>query len=271
MFKAIGKYFRALGYLLTFRIDKASETLRMNPGVMSANYDRIIQEKRARINQYKDAIAAMIAQEETKKLKLKNLTGEIEKLEKLKAGAAAKARKIAAKHNGDPEATRNDPEYVKCQAAFKDFSSTLAEKQSRVEEIEGDLAELMKNVNGHKVNIQSQMRDLEKLGEEKHDAVASVLSASEEKQIADIMTGLAEDRTGEELRELRELRTKAGAQARMSREIAGLDTKQAEEEFLEFAQASEANDEFDALIGIAAKQDAEVSSAETEQTQIPEH
>ena len=270
MFKAIGKYFRALGYLLTFRIDKASETLRMNPGVMSANYDRIIQEKRGRINQYKDAIAAMIAQEETKKQKLKNLTEEVNKLEKLKAGAAAKARKVAQQHNGDPEATRNDPDYQKCQAAFKDFSSTLAEKQARVEEIEGDLEELVKNVQGHKVNIQSQMRDLEKLGEEKHDAVASVLSASEEKQIADLMTGLAEDRTSEELRELRELRTKAGAQARMSREIAGLDTKRAEEEFLDFAQASEANDEFDALIGIAGKEDAAASTVDAEQTKIPE-
>ena len=90
MFKAIGKYFRAVFYLMTFRIDKASETLRMNPGVMSANYDRIIEEKRGRIGQYKDAIASMIAQEESKKEKLKKLTEEIQKLEKLKAGSTCR-------------------------------------------------------------------------------------------------------------------------------------------------------------------------------------
>ena len=83
MFGAIGKYIRAFGYLITFRINKASETLRMNPGVMSANYDRIIQEKRGRINQYKDAIASMITQEESKKQKLSALTAEIQKLEKI--------------------------------------------------------------------------------------------------------------------------------------------------------------------------------------------
>ena len=71
MFSAVGKYFRAVWYLMTFRVDKASETLRMNPGVISANYDRIIKEKKARLNQYKDAISAMVAQEETKKQKLK--------------------------------------------------------------------------------------------------------------------------------------------------------------------------------------------------------
>ncbi len=73
MFSAVGKYFRAVWYLMTFRVDKASETLRMNPGVISANYDRIIEEKKSRLNQYKDAISAMVAQEETKKQKLKAL------------------------------------------------------------------------------------------------------------------------------------------------------------------------------------------------------
>jgi hypothetical protein len=92
MFKAIGKYFRAVYYLMTFRVDKASETLRMNPGVMSANYDRIISEKKQRLNQYKDAVSAMIAQEESKKDKLRSITEEIGKLEKLRSGAAAKAR-----------------------------------------------------------------------------------------------------------------------------------------------------------------------------------
>lgn len=268
MFGAIGKYARAFLYLITFRINKASETLRMNPGVMSANYDRIIQEKRGRINQYKDAIASMIAQEESKKQKLTELTSEIEKLEKLKSGAAAKARKVAMRLGNDPVAVKADPEYQRCQAAFKDFSSTLAEKQQRANEIDADLNALVDNIQGHKVNIQSQMRDLERLAEEKHDAVATVLSATEEKQIADMMTGLAEDRTSEELRELRELRNKAGASARMSREIAGLDTKRDEEEFMEFAQASEANDEFDQLIGLAAQ--AEETTPVVERTQIPE-
>ena len=269
MFKAMGKYFRAVWYLVTFRIDKASETLRMNPGVVSANYDRIIDEKRGRINQYKDAISAMIAQEETKKQKLKGLTGEIEKLEKLKAGAAAKARQVAAKHNGDAEATHNDPEYQKCQTAFRDFNSTLNEKQARIAELEGDVEQLIENINRHKLQIQSQLRDLEKLGEEKHDAVASILSAKEEQQIADLMTGISEDRTSEELRELRELRNKASAGARVSRELAGLDTKQAEAEFMDFASTSQANDEFDALIGLANKP-AETESDGPETTRIPE-
>ena len=144
----------------------------------------------------------------------------------------------------------------------------MAEKQTRVDELETDLEQLIENIQGHKINIQAQMRDMEKLAEEKHDAVATVLSSQEERAIADMMTGLAEDRTSEELRELRELRQKASAGARVSREMAGLDTRQAEEEFLDFAQASEANDEFDTLIGLTDKEESEPTRSD--QTRIPE-
>lgn len=269
MFKAVGKYFRAVWYLMTFRVTKASETLRMNPGVVSANYDRVIEEKRQRLNQYKDAVSAMIAQEESKKERLRGLTEEIEKLEKLRSGAAAKAKRLVEKYNGDIAAVKGDPDYVKCQGAFKDFTSTLAEKQQRATEIDEDLKQLVANVGGHKTQIQSLMRDLEKLKEEKHDAVADILSASEEKQIADMMTGLSNDRTSEELRELRELRQKSSASARISRELAGMDTKRSEAEFMEYAQTSEADDEFDALIGLSQKESSD-TAAPQQDTQIPE-
>ncbi len=44
MFNAIGRYIRAFFYLITGRINKASETSRMNPLVMSATHDRIVEE-----------------------------------------------------------------------------------------------------------------------------------------------------------------------------------------------------------------------------------
>ena len=269
MFRAIGKYFRATWYLLTFRIDKASETLRMNPGVISASYDKVIEEKRQRLNQYKDAVAAMIAQEEAKKAALRTLTTEIENLEKPKSGAAAKDKKLVEKKNADVEAGKGDTKYRRYQAAFKDFSSTLTEKRRRAEELDEDMKQLVANVGGHKTQIQSLMRDLEKLKEEKHDAVADVLSATEEKQIADMMTGLSSDRTHEELRELREMRSKAHANARISRELAGLDSAKMENEFMEYAKNSDADDEFDALIGLSTKESSEPAQKQSD-AKIPE-
>ena len=69
--------------------------------------------------------------------------------------------------------------------------------------------------------------------------------------------------------ELRELRRKAKASARMSRELAGLDVKRAEEEFLEYATASEANDEFDELIGLSVQADQQTATSDAP-SKLPE-
>lgn len=255
MFRAIGRYFRALGYLVTGRIDAARRTLAVNPNVMRATYDQVIRDKTKQIHQYKDAVAGMIGQEEKKKALLASLTEEVKKLESLKAGAAAMARKLVAKHNGNVEAVKQDPEYTRCQTAFRDFSTTLSEKEQRIADLETDLEALGKNIANHKVQIQGLLRDFEKIKEEKHDAVADVISAREEQQIADMVAGISEDRTSQELAELRDVRREMKAKARMSREVSGLDAKHDEDEFLAYATEGVATDEFDALIGLTKEEE----------------
>ena len=270
MLGAISRFFRAIKNLFTGKVDEATDALNTNPTVVSANYDKIVAEKRKRLNQYVDAVGAMIAQEENKKSKLSQLTEEVQKLEKLKAGAAARAKQLVDKYNGDANAVKNDPEYAKCQAAFKDFSSTLAEKQQRAHELEEDLKQLVGTVANHKSQIESLMRELDKIKEEKHDAVADMLSAKEERQIADMVNGISADKTSEDLQRLRELRQKAAASARVSREIAGLDSKKAENEFMEYAQKAASDDEFDALIGLTKETKTKAAESSVKDTKIPE-
>ncbi len=258
MFRAIGRYFRALGYLVVGNIDKARQTLSANPEVVRATFDRVIDEKKKRIHQYKDAVGAMIAQEEKKKSQLKKVTADIERLQKLREGAAAMARKLVEKHNGDSESVKSDPDYSKCQAAFQDFSSTLSEKEERAASLEADITELEKNVSGHKTQLETLLRDLDKIKEEKHATVADLMTAKEEKEIGDLIRGISNDRTNEELQELRDIRDQAKATARISREIAGTDTARSEADFLEYAASNQSSSEFDQLIGLA--KDVETST-----------
>ena len=269
MFRAIGRYFRALGYLVTGRIDEARRTLSTSPAVVQATYDRVIEEKTKRIHQYKEAVGAMIAQEEKKKTALKRLTEEVTHLKKLRDGAAAMARKVVERHNGDVEKVRQDPEYIKTQSAFKDFSSTLAEKEARCAELEEDIKNFNTNISQHKVQLQNLLREIEKIRSEKHETVAEMLTAKEEKEIADMLSGISKDRTHEELQELREVRDQAKATARVSREMAGLDSKRSEAEFLEYASKAEADSEFDALIGLT-KKEADTDEPPSDRTRIPE-
>ena len=258
MFRAIGKYFRALGYLVTGRIDKARKTLSTNPHVVQATYDRVVREKKARIQQYKDAVAKMIAQQEKKAHKLKTLTDDVNKLSRLKEGAAAKARILVKKlqaEGQDMEQIKNNPDYLKCMTAFNDFTSTEKEKSAYIGDLEADVAEIGGSIENHKVQLQSLLREIENIKAESSQAVADMITAKEEEEIADMISGISKDRTNEELAELRELRQETKARARVARELAGTDTQAQEADFLEYARTSETSDEFDALIGLAGEKD----------------
>ncbi len=268
LFRAIGRYIRAIGYLLVGNVDKATASLNLNPTVMNASYDQIIKDKTSRLATYKDAIGGLVAQREAKKEKLKVMTAEIEKHEKLKAGAMAMARKLAEKYAGDQAKCAADAEFVKCQAAFRDFSTTLEEKEKSAKELEADANRLGETINSHKIQIQGLLRDLDKLKDEKHEAVAEVISATEEKNIADTLNGLAQDKTNEELVALRELRGRAKANAQVSRELSGLDTRKQEAEFLSAVETSTANNEFNDMI--FGKKETTAPVKETVTSAIPE-
>jgi phage shock protein A len=237
--------------------------------VVQATFDHIITEKRKRIQQYKDAVGAMIAQEEKKKAELRRQSEEVVRIRKLQEGAAAMARKVVARLGGDVDAVKSDPDYLKCQAAFKDFGSTLEEKEARCAELEDDVRTIQDSIAGHKVQIQTLMREFEKIKQEKHETVADIITAKEEKELVDMVAGIGEDRSSRELQEMRELRHRARGTARISREVAGMDTKRVEQEFLEYATASAVDNEFDALIGLTKKTD-EGPEEPKDKTRIPE-
>jgi chromosome segregation ATPase len=265
MFGALSRWFKAFGYLLTGQLDAARRTLDTNPFVMRAKYDEIITDKISRIQQYKQAVSGLIAQQENKMAKVKALTEEVEKLERLKAGALAKAKQQVEKLQAagkDPEAVKQDEDYKKCLSAYNDFSSTLAEKKARIEELEQDIAGYAKRIGDHKVQLQALAREIDKIKSEAHDAVADMITSTQEKEVADAISGIAEDGTEKELQRLRDLRQQVRAEVRVSRELAGTDAKAQEAEFLEYARTSETNNEFESLVGLAASKDAAAAAGD---------
>ena len=274
MFGAMGRYMRAFWYLVTGRIDHARKQLSRNPHVIQATFDEIIREKTNNIHRYKEAVAAMIAQEEKKLNTVKRLSDDVAKLERLKEGAAAKAKQVVTKlkaGGATMETIKGDPEYQKCLAAFNDFSTTLQEKSDHIAELEADIQGLDKNIGDHKVRLQSLLREIDKLRSEQAETVADMITASEEEKIADMLAGISNEGHNRELQEMRELRQQQKAEARVARELAGTDTKRQEEEFLEYARTSVASDEFERLIGLADEADTDTAEpADRTQTKLPE-
>lgn len=275
MFSAIGRFFRTLSYWFSGRIDSSRKELSQDPHVIQATYDNVIREKKQRIHQYKDAVAAMIAQEEKKLSKLRELTNETERLEKLKAGAAAKAKSVVEQLKSEGksmEEIKAHEDYKKCLAAFNDFTSTLNEKSDHIAELEADSKELNENIASHKVQLQNLQREIAKLKEEASATVADVITSKEEQEINDMLSGISEETHAKELEEMREIREQQKAKARISREMAGTDVKRLEDEFLDYANSSVSTNEFDQLIGLAEEAETQAAT-ETEtaaKTKLPE-
>jgi len=264
MFGALVRWFKAVGYLLTGQIDSARRVIDTNPHVVRAKYDQIVRDKVSQIHIYKQAVASLIAQQENKIAIVQRLTEDVQQLERLRSGALAKAKQTVEqlqKAGKTKEDVHSSEDYKKCLAAYNDFSSTLAEKQSRITEAEGDIESYRKNIADHKVQLQQLLRDVEKVRAEASDAVADIITAKQEKDIADTLSGIAKDGSAEELQRLRQLRQEVRAEARISKEMAGTDTKAQEAEFLEYARKSAASNEFDALLGLAEKTEAAAKTA----------
>lgn len=277
MFSALGRYVRAFGYLITGRIDSARKALSANPYVIQATYEKIIEDKTARIHQYKDAVAQMIAQEEKKVATIKTLTGEVNKLEQLKEGAAAKAKSVVDRLKGQGksmEEIKKNEDYMKCLAAFNDFTSTLAEKNARIAELEADCKTLTGNLANHKVQLQQLLREVDKIREEAAATVADVITSKEEAKIADMVSQISNDTSSKELQEMRDLRQQEKAKARVSRELAGTDTRAQEADFMEYAKTTTGTTEFDKLIGLADEADTAGKDKPAEEkrseTRLPE-
>lgn len=259
MFKSVGRYFRAMGYLVTGRIDAARRAMSTSPHVVNATYDQVIEDKRKRIHQYKDAIARLIVQHESKMSKIKALTDEVNRLEQLKEGAAAKARTVVAQMKAEGksiEQIKAGDDYQTCIAAFNDFSVKTDEKTERIKELESDVKEMDQTISGHKIQLQQMLREIDALKDEQATTVAEIITAKEEAELNDMLSGISADRTSRELSDMRQLRDEMKAKAKVSKELAGTDTKVQEAEFLEYASKNVATDEFDKLIGLAGEADA---------------
>ena len=247
----MGRYFRALWYMLTGRFSAAAEALQSNKYVMSATYDRAIEKGQDRFNTVKNAVAKLMSIEQTRVEEIKQLQSREEKYGKIKKGAHAKMQKRIdelRKDGKDKSAIMQDSEFVKHQAAYQDAASSLKDVEERIDDKEADLEERRGQIATYKAELQSMQRDQASLRTEKNEAVADVAIAQQAEAINAVLAGISEDTTDKDLQAAREARKAAKAKAKITADIAGNDARLAENEYLEAATGSEVDEELDALL-----------------------
>ena len=263
------RFFNAIWYTLTGKAHESADRMMENPEAVRGAYEDIINDKKGNIQRYKQAIGQLIALVEQKRSTVKSLTDEVERLEELKSGAIAKAQQTAAQLQGDglsQEEIKVHGEYTRCVTAYQDFNSNLVEKTDRITELENEIEGAQSDIESHKLQITSLHRDLDKIKSEQSEAVADLITAREQEEIADMLSGISMDGTSAELTRMREIREKAKARSTVAQELAGTDSKSEEEEFLTAARSSATNDEFDALIFGAQQTDAKTETETPKKT-----
>ena len=257
------RFFKAIWYTLTGRAHESADRMMENPEAVRGAYEDIINDKKGNIQRYKQAIGQLIALVEQKKSAVRNLTDEVDRFEELKAGAIAKAQQTAAalQDNGlAQEEIKQHAEYTRCVTAYQDFNSNLQERTGRITELENEIEGAQADIESHKLQITNLHRDLDKIKSEQSEAVADLITAREQEEIADMLSGISMDGTSAELTRMREIREKAKARSKVAQELAGTDSKNEEEEFLTAARSSAATDEFDALIFGAQQTDTQTKA-----------
>ena len=257
------RFFKAIWYTLTGRAHETADRMMENPEAVRGAYEDIIADKKGNIQRYKQAIGQLIALVEQKRSQVKSLTDEVENLEELKSGAIAKAQQTAAdlqKEGMAPEEVKVHAEYTRCVTAYQEFNSNLQEKEGRIDELEGEIENAQADIDSHKIQITGLHRDLDKIKSEQSEAVADLITAREQEEIADMLSGISMDGTSAELSRMREIREKAKGRSKVAQELAGTDSKNEEQEFLTAARSSNASDEFDALIFGAQQTDTKTET-----------
>lgn len=265
MFSAIMRLFRSIGALFTGNVNNASKNIIKDPRAAEAVYDKNIEGKRKQISALKEAVARLMANNETKITKIKKLNADLEKLEKLKAGSVQATKKIIAKYGSDKSKFQSDPDYVKYKASFVDYSRTIEEKTDHVNDLEDEIKSGRDIIAKQKANLQSLMRETDKLKDEKNATIADLISAKEQKEIADMFSGISVDNNSKDIEDLREARNTAKQNAKISNELAGLDINLQEQELLDMANSVEIDSEFDALLGIAEETEQPKETQQTEE------
>lgn len=242
MFKAIRRFLRAIGYMLSGRIDSSTKGLNEDPHVVRARFDELMERKRASILQVRNAVAGLIRNVERKRAELQSTHEEITKKERLMSGARAMAAKLAK--GKERETAQQDPEFIKCMKAYQDFKSSLELLVQRKESLEQDVAQNERDSKGYEIQLQSLHRELQELVDERERSVADVTIARETRAANEAIAGIANDGTADDLRRLRESVAQAKAEAQVTSRLAGTDTARQEAEFIEMAGGLEAESEF---------------------------
>jgi phage shock protein A len=275
MFKAMWRYLCALGALCTGGMNGMRSSLNRNKHVIAATFDELKDDQVAAVKTMSDAVAAMIAAKGRKVEKAKVLTDRVSENAEMRDGAMAMIEELKADFDLTTdegiEALKATEDYQEASGAYASLKKEIEDDENTIEELELGITEDEAQLAARLAQL-GQMKDqIEKIKEEKHATIADVEANKAEKDINDMINGIADNDSGERMQEMRDMRQQMKAEVTVSRKLAGTDSNARKDRFKKFAAKKKASSEFDDLLGLGkVTASKEGASAEQVATKLPE-
>lgn len=270
MFKAIGRYIKAVFALFTGGINGMRASLNTNKYVIAATFDEITDDQIEAIQTMSTAVASMITAKERKVSKVGDLTAHIKENAEYRDGALAMIDELKNKFNLATEegisSLKATEDYQQASSAYESLSKEIQDDENTLDELEIGIKEDDEHLASRMAQLSEMKDQIEKIKSEKAETIADVTAAKQERQINDMINGISQNDAGERLAEMRQVRMQAKAEAKVGRTLAGTESKARKAKFKNFAHKRKSSSEFDKLLGISK----EIEAKTQETTQIPD-
>jgi chromosome segregation ATPase len=195
------------------------------------------------VNQYRDlrdAISEVEGVLEEKRSRLHDLSEEEHELIEKRDGALALAQK--AKDESDDES------YERHAQAFERFQVRIDEIEATQERLKVEVAETSETMNRYMLRLQDMQSEIEKLPQQKAEAIADFVSANRIVELNDRLQGLESSMDRGPISAVLEANKKLTAKARISEKLAGTDIRVQDREYLKEGRQSTARSRMEQML-----------------------
>jgi len=221
-------------------LEAADEQFTGSVDGIGAAYDMHRDTMVERFTGLRDAIAQVEAVLEEKRGRLEKLNQEEEDLIAKRDGAMALAEETQSKNDSEG--------YDKHAAAFERFHVRIEEIEQLQERLRGEIDETSQTMGRYMMQLQEMQTEVERLPQQKAEAIADFVSAKQIIELNDRLMGLESSIDRGPLSAVMEANRQLTARARISEKLAGADVRVQDKEYARAGRVSTARSKMEEMM-----------------------
>lgn len=258
MFDAVVRWYKIRFASIEGLIDEDADGMLTDPYVIRVRFKEIILARTKRVKKFQEATAGQLAIKIKTEKDLGAAKIDFKKTNDTAQGYLAQAKKrseVLTAQGKTPDEIKLDVDFMRSKEGYRSQNGNAQQKQATIDRLVIQLEKDQATSNKLEVQLTTEHR---KLGDLERDAVnteARAAAANARLAASELITGLSNDETVREHAALQKAIDKLDAQADVSERLAGTNSAFQDEQALQALQNQGADDDFDALVGLATKAD----------------